>query len=749
MTQIRTMPTTDRRQPREETLHADLVVVGGGMGGTCCAIAAARAGARVVLVQDRPVLGGNASSEVRLYINGATYFGTTNNRWAREGGLLDEVLVENTYRNPEGNALLFDTVLLEKAIAEPNLTLLLNTAVDAVDKDGDRIASARAFCSQNQTSYTLRAPLYCDASGDGIVGYLSGAAFRMGAEAKDEFGEAFAPSEEYGALLGQSIYFYTKDVGRPVKFVPPSYALDDITKIPRYRSINTHEQGCQLWWIDYGGRLDTVYDTEEIKWELWSIVYGVWDHLKNSGEFPEAENLTLEWVGLIPGKRESRRFEGLYMLRQQDLQEQREHEDAVAFGGHPLDLHPADGIYSELPGAQCVVLRGIYQIPYRSLVSASVPNLFLGGRLVSASHAAFSSSRVMATCAHMGQAVGMAAALCTREGIEPAALLEPDRMRRLQTELLRCGQHIPRVPLDDPDDLVRHAQISASSEYELRELPADGPAVPLDRSRAQLLPVPAGGLPRVTFTVDVAVATTLRAELRTGREPDDHTPDVMLGRCERHLAAGEGQRVTIEVDARVDEPRYVFVCLMQNDAVSVRTSTERLTGMMGVNHWFTQEAEEAVGAPRLELWAPEREPYGRNLAFAVEGALRPFRPENVRNGWSRPTSHPNAWLASRDDDAPVIGLQWPRPQRIGRLELMFDTDLDRPLESVLIRQTEHIMPLCVRHYRVRAGDQVVAEVADNHQTRSVVTFEPQLEVDELSIEIVEGPAAILDLRCYA
>jgi len=336
-----------KRELKKVSLAADLVVTGGGLSGACCAITAARAGLKVVLVQDRPVLGGNASSEIRLWVLGATSHMGNNNRWSREGGVVDEILVENMYRNPEGNAVIFDTVVLDKVASEPNITLLLNTATyEVIKSDADTIQSVNAFCSQNGTSYSLTAPLFCDASGDGVVGFLAGAAFRMGAESREEFGEKFAPSEEYGELLGHSLYFYTKDTGKPVNYVPPSYALQDITKIPRYRNFNAKEHGCQLWWIEYGGRLDTVHETETIKWELWKVVYGVWNYIKNSGKFPEAKNLTLEWVGTIPGKRESRRFEGDYILRQQDVIDQNTHEDAVAFGGWSVDLPPADGVIS-------------------------------------------------------------------------------------------------------------------------------------------------------------------------------------------------------------------------------------------------------------------------------------------------------------------------------------------------------------------------------------------------------------------
>ncbi len=176
-----TEPGGAQRSLKTERIDSDLVIVGGGLAGTACAITAARAGLKVTLIQDRPVLGGNGSSEVRLWMLGATAHMGNNNRWAREGGVVGEILVENLYRNPEGNPLIVDTILLEKAISEPNIRLLLNTAAFEVTKrDADTIELVRAFCSQNSTQYLVYAPLFCDASGDGVVGFLSGAAFPYG-----------------------------------------------------------------------------------------------------------------------------------------------------------------------------------------------------------------------------------------------------------------------------------------------------------------------------------------------------------------------------------------------------------------------------------------------------------------------------------------------------------------------------------------------------------------------------------------
>ncbi len=537
-------PGEHQRALKTIHLDCDLAIAGAGMAGVCCAITAARAGIKVVLVHDRPVPGGNASSEVRLWILGATSHMGNNNRWAREGGVIDEILVENMYRNPDGNPLFVDALLLEMLVKEPNITLLLNTAVcELAKRDADTIESLRAFCSQNSTMYDVRAPLFCDASGDGVVGFLAGAAFRMGAESSEEFGEKFAPSKEYGELLGHSLYFYSKDAGKPVKFTPPSFALTDMTTIPRFRCFNTKEFGCRLWWIEYGGRLDTVHETETIKWELWKVVYGVWNHIKNSGKFPEAENLTLEWIGQIPGKRESRRFEGDYMLVQQDVVEQRRHQDDVAFGGWAIDLHPADGVFSERPGCNQWHTKGVYPIPYRCMYSRNIRNLFLAGRIISASHVAFGSSRVMATCAHAAQAVGMAAALCKNKGLLPRDISGAQQIRALQRDLIRMGQYIPGRRLEDPDDLCRSARISASSQLKLGALPPSGSRIVLTDALAMMLPVACGKLPRMSFLLDVALATELQAELRIASKPDNHTPDVTLSRRSICLRGGGAARV--------------------------------------------------------------------------------------------------------------------------------------------------------------------------------------------------------------
>jgi len=751
---------TSSRNLKLESFHADFCVVGGGLAGVCAAITAARAGLRVMLLQDRPVLGGNASSEVRLWANGATAHMGLNNRFAREGGLIDEILVENLWRNPEGNPIIFDTVLLDKVAAEPTLTLLLNTAVFSCDKSPttpDRISAVRGFNAQDSTLYEVHAPLFLDASGDGVLGFLAGAAFRMGAESKEEFNEAFAPSEpDFGQLLGHSIYFYSKDAGRPVTFVPPSFALREVeNNIPRFKQFDANEHGCHLWWIEWGGRLDTVHQTEKIKWELWRIVYGVWDYIKNSGKFPEAANLALEWVGHIPGKRESRRFEGPYILSQKDIVQRPRHADAVAYGGWSIDLHPADGVYSQLEGSSHLYPKGCYQIPFRCYYSRNIANLFLGGRIISASHVGFGSTRLMVTCALGGQAVGQAAALCRSHECAPAELAaDPKKITELRLALARSGHDQWGETCLDPNDVAPLAGIAATSQLSLRELAADGEPVALDESaHAQLLPLGQGPVPGMTLLLDVKEPTTLVVKLYTTSRPDHHTPDILLAEHRAQVEPGVRRPLPINFSCVLTAPASGFLVIEKNPAVAIHTSRFLVTGLVPLRHRMEVQST-AVGGEDFPIFGSRRRPAGLNFALQFMPALKRWSPQNVTSGWLRPMDQPYAWVAAPDDSSPALTLTWLTPQRLQRVELFFDTDADHALESVLMTHPNRTSPFCVKRYRVLInGDQVVHVCDENHQTRNVVRFAAPIEISKLTVEVLEMngpvPAAVRAVRCYA
>jgi hypothetical protein len=751
---------TEARQIRADNLKVDVVVAGGGLSGVCCAITAARAGARVALVQDRPVLGGNASSEVRLWVLGATSHMGNNNRWAREGGVIDELLVENLFRNREGNPIIFDTVMLEWVQREPNIRLLLNTAIDAVDRDSSgAITQASAYCSQNQTRYTLAAPIFCDASGDGVLGFLAGAAFRIGAEARGEFNEGMAPEHAVRSLLGHSLYFYSRDTDSPVRYVPPAFALPDIKSIPRFRELKATDSGCRLWWLEYGGTRDTVYETEEIKWELWKVAYGVWNHIKNSGEFPDAANLTLEWMGTIPGKRESRRFEGDVMLTQQDIVEQHTFPDAVGYGGWAIDLHPAEGVYSARPGCEQWHSKGVYQIPYRTMYSRNVPNLFLTGRLISASHIAFGSTRVMATCAHNGQAVGLAAAMCVQQSLLPRDLVETSRMHDLQQRLLRSGQWIPGVMANDAMDLAQSARVTASSELQLDRLVPSGEWADLDKPTALLLPLTAGPVPSVVVYLRVDSPVTLKAVLASANHLGNNTPDRVLAEHETTLAVGE-QSVALNFNASLENAQHVFVTLQPIAGVQVALSREEVTGVLTVSQKMNKAVAKSLvqtppsgyGVDTFGFWLPDRRPVARNLAADFLPALIGFAADNVVNGYARPWTAANAWIPARDDAAPALKLTWPQPVSIGRIEVIFDTDFDHPMESVLMGHPENVMPACVTAFALTAEGTQLAHVSENHQTRRTFTLSLAAVTSELTLHLLKWGAAmpaVFAVRCYS
>jgi hypothetical protein len=735
---------SDIRQLRTETLETDLVVIGGGLAGTCAAIAAARHGLQVTLAQDRPVLGGNASSEVRLWILGATSHMGNNNRWSREGGIMNEIFEENLYRNRHGHPFILDTILLEKVVEEPGIRLLLNTAAHDVAKSGpDEIESVTAFCSQNSTRYVLRAPLFCDASGDGVLGFLSGAAFRMGAESADEFGERFAPDESYGHLLGHSLYFYTKDVGTPVRFTAPSWAHKDVSSIARYRKFNTNMQGCNFWWLEYGGRLDTVHDTEEIKWELWKVVYGIWDHIKNSGDYPEAETMALEWVGHIPGKRESRRFEGDYLMRQQDVVEQKPSPDTVAHGGWALDLHPADGVHSDRPGCTQWHAKGVYGIPLRCYYSHNISNLFLAGRIISATHVAFGSTRVMATCAIGGQAVGTAAALCTERGCRPSDMGQAGAIEDLQVQLDRDGQFLPGIEIDDPADLVPGATVSASSSLQLGELAASQTWMKLDSGWAMLLPLTGGSCPTFGFEISADQAGGLQVELRRAAKSGNFTPDELLEAIEIPFTEGQS-RIEASFSKPIEREGYHFIMLHQQPAVQVRVSDERVTGVLAVTNSCNkavatssrQSPPDDIGIESFEFWLPQRRPEGRNLAMSIDPPLDVFGPDNVTRGPARPTSTVNAWVADPEDPRPELTLTWPKPVRIARVIIEFDPDWDHPLESVLMTHPEEVVPFMVKDFDLLgdAGSSII-EVRNHHGARFEHVLADAVTTKQLVLQI--------------
>ena len=434
------------------THTCDLCIVGGGLAGTIAALAAARGGSKVVLIQDRPVLGGNCSSEIRMWIRGAKGL------YNKESGILAELEEENIYRNPTLAPTLWDSVLYGKIKENKNITLLLNASCLAAECDGNTIKTVTAWQLTTYTWHKVSAKLFADCSGDSVLAPLTGALHRIGREANHEFGETIGPKQADSKTMGMSLLLQARETDHPVPFIPPHWANiyesdDDFAYIPyvqvQHSTYRDHRvsPGRNLWWMELGGEGPAIVNTEETRDELLKVAFGIWDHIKNRGDHGAA-NWELEWVGFLPGKRESVRYIGDHILTQHDILSGGNFPDVVAYGGWPMDDHNPKGMLANSKNDTPSVLHPApspYGIPYRCLYSANIDNLFFAGRNISATHAALSSTRVMGTCALLGQAVGTAAAICTEKNILPRQLMG-ELVEKLQQQLSDDGVFLPGVP---------------------------------------------------------------------------------------------------------------------------------------------------------------------------------------------------------------------------------------------------------------------------------------------------------------
>ena len=536
--------------------NTDICIIGGGMSGLCAAVAAARHGAKVVLMHDRPVLGGNASSEIRMWIRGAA--GKEN----RETGILQEIELENIYRNPTMNYSVWDTVLYQMVLQEENITLLLNCSCLGCEMDGEKIASVTGWQLNSYTFHTVKAQIFMDCSGDSILAELSGAAYRVGRESRDEFGEYAAPEVADRCTMGSSCLIEARKTNHPCTFIAPEWAYtypdDESMYLKNHDIIGT---GVNFWWIELGGEMDTIYDAQTINEELIKTAYGVWDHIKNHGDHG-MENWELEWIGFLPGKRESRRYEGAYILTQQDLEEGHEFADAVAFGGWTMDNHNPKGFKFMGYSSHHITPKVPYQIPFRSLYSKNVPNLMFAGRNISATHMAMSSTRVMATCAVIGQAAGTGAAVAIEKNCSVAEVTAL-HMDLVQQKLLADGCFIPGM----------NRSLSGNVAFDLPEVDAailnNGWDRPHD-GNANAVMIPDGQDLTMNFK-------TPAATLRLALDPDFSRESISIHSKYQKFA----MRTHIDENTRVDMPKNL---LKSCTLVAEKTDGSCETLMICENH---------------------------------------------------------------------------------------------------------------------------------------------------------------------
>jgi len=774
----------------------DVVVAGGGLAGVCAAIAAARGGARVCLVHERPVLGGVASSEMRVTVHGAGH----NHAFGRETGIVSEMLAEERSRNHEDvnengwTNSVFDQVLYDWCRREPNLTLHLNTTVLAVRMDGggqadvephtDRGYYLREACAPSrriealvartlsaEVDLVLSAPLFVDCTGDAVVADRAGCEWRMGSESRDEHGEPHAPAMASTATMGSSIHIRAKDVGRDAPYAPPSWAVhhEDASYFYEQGRVPSDPRG-GFWWIEIGVPWHTIHDNETIRHELTRHALGVWDWMKNRDPLMKERTRTfaLDFVGQVPGKRESRRVVGRHWLVEGDLQERRVFPDAVCHGGWGVDLHTPGGLlaatsepaaaenYREDSGYAGETYLKPYGIPLRSLMARDVDNLFVAGRCISTTRAALGSVRVMGTTALMGQAVGTAAALLTRRGEDLPALADDaavggPMVRGLQQQLLRDGVHVPGLVNADPADLARAAQVTASSSQ-----PAVGLS-PQDRAPFDgLIGVPprersgldvtlgqhvwcSGRLDRVELCLDNDGDAPTRVPLRLVRVDgvwDSRKGGAgVLAEGAVVVPAGAGRWVAWDVAQADLAPGWLRVETVEPVAdVWWRAARGVLPGHFGVRHLSATRWRDVHGA----------------FAYRVSPAQDAFGPGEVLSGTTRPQATPSTWRSDPGLGLPQwLELAWPQPQRVARVELTFPGTLLRDVHGT---PPFYVEPQTPRDYAVEADGVEVLRVTGNTAWRRSHDLGRPLDVRDLRVVVLatngDPAASLVEVRCY-
>ncbi|HUV06772.1 MAG TPA: FAD-dependent oxidoreductase [Spirochaetia bacterium] len=739
----------------------DLAVIGGGLAGVCAAIAAARMGSKVALIQDRPVLGGNSSSEIRVPIGGACDF----NPWARETGTLEELFLEDRVQNARriwlGEATtLWDFVLYRAVKEEKNIDLFLDTKATGVEVDKQRGINA-VHCIQigSENELSIRADIFVDATGDATVAHKAGAETRMGREARSEFDEPLAPEKADAYTMGSSLLFHATDMGREVPFLPPDW-------VPVYRTNEdlqhrTHADiTAGYWWIEIGNPpYNTIGENNQIRDELIKQLLGVWNHIKNYGDHAGAKKLFLDWFGSVPGKRESRRVMGDYILKEGDVKGSVVFEDRVAYGGWFIDLHTMGGILAkDLPPEP--TFDGnleekdrrqmyVYSIPYRSLYSKDIGNLMMAGRDISVTHVALGSTRLMATCAVIGEAVGLAAFLCKKYGCRPKDLY-PKHVRELQQQLLKQDCYIPHVKNEDEKDLARGALVKASSSAVLKfeegeigyeyESPRQEtyPRSNLDLERAQLFPVTADRIDRIELLLESRCSEPARVELnlyRSGAIWDFSSTD-SLKRVEAEIEPGCLSWVGFDLGLSLVPKRLYWIGVKSEKEVYWRYSRRHPVGTVSANRILRNFAAQKGG-----------------YAMRISPESRPFEAENLLTGQARPEEWTNIWISDPQMALPQsVEYDFGKPVEFNTVYLTFDTNLDM---SHMSTPPLYRVPECVRdytlYYESSGGWKELVRVKENYQRRRVHRFD-RVTSRRVRLEISatngDASARLYEMRVY-
>ena len=455
------------------------------------------------------------------------------------------------------------------------------------------------------------------------------------------------------------------------------------------------------WWIEVGYPYDTIKDNEEIRDEALRHVLGVWDHIKNHCEDRDAAtNYALDWVGMVPGKRESRRFVGAHVMTQNEVQERFLFPDRIAYGGWIIDDHTKGGILAkgEAPNPHDHLsldqfLVAPYSVSLRSLYGNEIENLFFAGRLMSVSRLVFNSLRVQRTLAVIGQAAGTAAARAVATGRAPAQF-SADDISEIQQSLLRQDCWIPRLPNADPRDLARQARISASSSRAY-EVEVSEKGVDLEMSHAQLIPLTEAPERVRVFLRNQGEARSMKAAFHRAKDAWDLPTLSESAVCEIAFEVPDNHNGALEIEVPRSvtwgDPAYFWLRLEAAPSVIWLLQANALPGVAAAKF----DAGEWSFSPRIfSTWAP--------LAADVWPASRPYEIANINNGFARPETMPNLWVSDAMTDAPTppaCRLEWDETVELSRVQIAWGLDFSRDY----IHMTPYFRaPECARDYQIEA-----------------------------------------------
>lgn len=755
--------------------HYEVAVIGGGLAGFCAAIASARLGRKTCIIQNRPVFGGNSSSEIRVTPHGACAFHV----YARETGIISELLIEERAQNHETifengwTNSVWDMVLYNKAVETPNLTMYVNTNVNGVRKKGNRIEAVVATVLNAETNLEIEADIFIDCSGDGVVADLAGCGYRIGSEGRDEFNEPHAPEKANRDVMGNSIHFKTKNIGKPVSFKAPDWAMhyNDASFFYNQGRAPKDERG-GFWWIEIGVPYDTIHQNEDIRHELTRHALGVWDWMKNKD--PKMKELTknyaLDWIGQVPGKRESRRIMGEYLMTEHDPINCTVFEDEIAFGGWFIDLHTPGGLlaehseptsltYSTFSDYAVKSYAGPYGIPLRCLIAKDVDNLMMAGRNVSVTHAALGTVRVMNTTALMGQAAGTAAALSLQHGISVKE--SPTRIiKHIQQQLLRDGCFLPNYKNEDENDMARTATVTASSEallhgvgpeskgaHEGLNIWKDQPQYTvekLENRRGQLIALGSEGLANIEVLLHNTSTTEqqVTAQIRLAEHIWDYRACTLQTLAETTLTVQPGRHwVKWEVNlTNAPKEQYIRLDLLPNEQVAWPIAGRIEPGLVSMYQ---------ISGDKMRRYGS-----GHTLSFRVQPAQNCYGPGNVISGVCRPHRFTNLWRS--DPALPLsqwLQLEWPEAKELAAVDLTFPGHLVREYHAYSPFYRD---PQCPKDYEIQVcekGDwKTVVAVCDNYHRHRKHAFEKPVSTNKVRVLITatngDPSAAVYEFRCY-